>query len=260
MNGKLWKVVAGLCALAMSAAWAGQAGAQTSEVKEKPALYTYVADWNIPREKWADMEKAYVPNQKILDKAIADGTIVGYGVDVTLVHQADGITHDDWWSAMSLAGVLNVLDQFNKTGDSSSSVLASATNHFDNVYVSRFYNWHSGSVKDGYTYTAFYRLKPDAPDDAVETLSKRLIAPLLEKLLADGTLREYEVDTQAIHTEAPGTFLIVYLAANADGLDRVNAALRESMQSDPLGGVALGSMVDIASHHDDLARTNATYK
>jgi hypothetical protein len=244
----------------MSTMWAGQSSAQTSEVQEKPALYTYVADWNIPRAQWADMEKAYGPNQKILDKAVADGTIVGYGTDVTLVHQSDGITHDDWWSAKSMAGVLNVLDQFNKSGDSGAAVLASATSHFDSIYVSHYYNWHPGSWKDGYTYTAYYRLKPDAPDDAVETLSKKLIAPLLEKLLADGTLHEYEVDSEAIHTEAPGTFLIVYLAANAEGLDKVNAALRDAMKSDPLGGVAFGSMVDMAAHHDGLDRTNATYK
>jgi hypothetical protein len=68
------------------------------------------------------------------------------------------------------------------------------------------------------------------------------------------------VDSEAIHTEAPGTFLIVYLAANAEGLDKVNAALRDAMKSDPLGGVAFGSMVDMAAHHDGLDRTNATYK
>ena len=54
-------------------------------------MYTYVAGWDIPRAQWADMEKATRLDQKILDKAIADGTIVGYGNDVTLVHQADGI-------------------------------------------------------------------------------------------------------------------------------------------------------------------------
>ena len=231
MNGKMWKVFTGLCVLGMSAVWAGQAGAQTSEVKEKPALYTYVADWNIPRAQWADMEKSYAATQKLMDKAISDGTILGYGSDVTLVHQGDGVTHDDWWSAMSLAGVLNVLDQLEKGGGSSTSVLDSATNHFDNVYVSRFYNAHSGSVKDGYTYEASYRLKPDAPDDAVSTLSKKLIVPLMEKLFADGTVREYEVDTQAIHTEAPGMFSIVYLVANSEALDKVNAALDEAIKT-----------------------------
>ena len=172
MNVKLWKVFTGAAGVAMAALWAGQAGAQTSEVKEKPALYTYVANWNIPRAQWPDMEKASAANQKILDKAISDGTLVGYGNDVTLVHQADGTTHDDWWSAMSLAGVLKVLDQFSKSGDMTASVLGSATNHFDSVYESRFYNWHAGSWKDGYTYAASYRLKPDAPSNAVETLSK----------------------------------------------------------------------------------------
>ena len=260
MNGKLLKVFAGLGAVAMSAVWAGQAGAQTSEVKEKPALYTYVADWNIPREKWADMEKSYAPQQKLMDKAIADGTIVAYGRDVTLVHQADGTTHDDWWSATSLAGVLNVLDQLEKSADSTSSVLTSATAHSDSVYESRYYNWHGGSFKDGYTYAAFYTLKPDAPDNAVETLSKDLIVPLLEKLFADGTLHEYEVDTQAVHTEAPGTFIIVYYAATADGLDKVNAALREAIQSKPLDAAAFDSMVATPAHHDELMRTSAVYK
>ena len=48
---------------------------------------------------------------------------------------------------MSLAGVLNVLDQLEKSGGSGTSVLDSATNHFDNVYESRYYNWHAGAVE-----------------------------------------------------------------------------------------------------------------
>jgi hypothetical protein len=260
MNRKLWKAFAGLCALAMSAVWAGSARAQMSEVKEKPPIYTYVAQWDIPRAQWAEMEKASGPTQKIMDKAIAEGTIVGYGNDATLIHQPDGPTHDSWWSATSLAGVLNVLDQLEKSGDNTSPVFSNATAHGDSIYVSRFYNWHPGSWKGGYTYTASYRLKPNAPDGAVETLTKNLIAPLLERLVADGTLHEYEVDTQEVHTEAPGTFLIVYLAAGADGLDKVNAALGEAMKSNPLGGPAFESMVDITAHRDELVRTNATYK
>jgi len=51
-----------------------------------------------------------------------------------------------------------------------------------------------------------YKLKPDVPEHAIETLSKSFMVPLLEKLLADGSLIEYEIDTEAIHTEAPGTF------------------------------------------------------
>ena len=261
MNRKLWKVFAGVCSVvAMSAVWALPACAQIAEVKEKPPMYSYVAYWNIPRAQWADMAKAGAANQKILDKAIASGTLVGYGNDENLIHSADGPTHDSWWSATSMAGVLNVLDQFYSSGTPTSPVLASATKHWDGLFVSRYYNWHPGSWKDLYTHGASYKLKADAPNDAVDALSKNLIVPLMEKMLADGTIHEYEVDVEAIHTEAPGTFWVFYLAANAEGLDKVSTALRDTLKASPLNGPAFGSMTDGSEHRDYLSRTNATYK
>jgi len=254
---QMWGL-AGVCAVALAALWAVPAGAQ--EVKEKPRMYSYVGNWNIPRAQWAEMEKSDAADAKILDKAMANGTIVAYGNDVNLIHQPDGDTHDDWWSAMSMAGLLNVLDQFYKSGTTTSPVLASATKHWDNLFVSRYYNWHSGSWKDVYTHGSSYKLKADAPDDAVDTLSKNLIVPLMEKMLADGAIHEYEVDTEAIHTEAPGTFWVFYIAANAEGIDKVNAALRDALKANPLGGPAFDSMVDFTPHRDYLARTNAAYK
>ncbi len=260
MNRKLWRVFAGLCVLAMSAVWALPASAQMSEVKEKPAMYSYVSFWSIPRAQWSEMAKDDAANQKTLDKAIGGGTIVGYGSDVNLVHQADGPSHDQWWSAMSMAGVLNVLEQFYKSGSATSPVLSTATKHWDNIFVSRYYNWHPGSWKDLYTHGSSYKLKADAPNDAVAMLSKNMIVPLMEKMLADGAIHEYEVDTEAIHTASPGTFWIFYLAANAEGLDKVDAALRETLKANPLNGPAFGSMVDFTDHRDYLARTSATYK
>jgi hypothetical protein len=231
-----------------------------AEVKEKPPMYSYVGFWNIPRAQWAEMDKSRAADQPVLDKALSSGTIVAYGDDTNLVHQPDGPTHDDWWSAMSMAGLLNVLDQFYKNGSSTSTVLSTATKHWDGIFVSRYYNWHAGTWKGAYTHGSYYKLKADVPDDAVAMLSKNLIVPLLEKMLADGTIHEYEIDTEAIHTEAPGSFWVFYIAANADGLDKVNAALRERMKSNPLGGPAFGSMTDFSAHRDYLSLTNATYK
>jgi len=258
MNRKMG-ILAALCALAMAAVWAAPAAAQM-EVKEKPPMYSYVGYWAIPRAQWAEMEKNTSADQKILDQAMVSGTIVAYGNDVNLVHQPDGATHDDWWSSMSMAGLLNVLEQFYKSGGTTTPVLASATKHGDAIFVSRFYNWHPGSWKGVYTHGSSYKLKADAPDNAVDMLSKSLIVPLMERMLADGAIHEYEVDTEAIHTEAPGTFWVFYIAANAEGLDKVSAALRESLKANPLGGPAFGSMVDLTPHRDYLDRTNATYK
>jgi hypothetical protein len=260
MNKSVWGVVVGVCALAASVVTPALASAQMSEVKEKPPMYSYVSNWNIPRAQWGDMEKNDAADRPILDKAIASGAIVAYGNDVNLVHEPDGFTHDEWWSSMSMAGLLNVLEQFYKSGNAVTPVLGSATKHADNIYVSRYYNWHSGSWKGAYTHAASYKLKPDAPDDAVEMFSKHFIVPLMEKMLADGAIHEYEVDTEAIHTQAPGTFWLFYIAANAEGLDKVNTALEAALKASPFVGPAFGSMVDFSVHRDDLVRTDATYK
>jgi hypothetical protein len=249
-----------ICGLLLSAACAVPSSAQTSEVKEKPPMFTYVANWQIPRSHWADMEKSNSANSPILEKALANGTIVGYGNDENLVHQPDGETHDNWFSAMSMAGLINVLDQFYSAPNLTSDVLASSTKHWDVIFVSHYYNWHPGSYKGAYTHVGAYKLKTDAPDDAVDTLSKNLIVPLLEKMLSDGTILEYEVDTMAIHTEAPGTFWISYVAPKPEGLDKVLAAIADRAKTQPLNGSAFGSMTDSNGHRDELIKGDGTYK
>jgi len=179
------------------------------------------------------MDKVTAEDNRLLDRAVASGTIIGYGDDHNLIHQPEGYTHDNWWMATSMAGLLNVLDQFLKSGSSTSAALTSATKHEDGIDVSRFYNWKPGAYKDVYTYGSIYKLKADAPDDAVEMLSKTTLVPLLEKLLADGSILEYDIDTQAIHTQAPGSFYIFVTAANAEGLDKFRAARQRSRQGQP---------------------------
>jgi len=257
MNKKMWGMIAVVCLLAV-AAWT-PAGAQ-EEPKEKPPLYSYVGFWAVPRPQWAEMEKQDAADQKVLDKALADGTIVGYGDDQNLVHQVDGATHDDWWSAMSMGALLSVLDKFYKSGSATAPVLTSATRHWDAIYVSRYYNWHPGSYKGAYTRVAEYKLRPDAPENAVEMLSRHLFVPLMEKLLADGTIVEYEIDTEAIHTDDPGNFFVVFITPTADGLDKFNAASREAHRMYPLAGQALDALVDLTPHRDSLNSSMATYK
>lgn len=254
-----WSIFAGLCALAISALCALPASGQ-SEVKEKPPMYSYIANWQIPRAHWAEMAKANEATKAVLEKGMADGTLIGYGNDENLVHTADGWTHDEWWNATSMAGLIKILDALAASGTNGASALEGATKHYDVILTSRYYNWHPGSYKSGYVQVAGYKLKPDAPSDAVDMLAKNLVAPLLEKQLADGNLVEYEIDETAVHTEAPGTFSIVMVCPNAESIDKVNAAIRGALKSQPLGGPAFLSMVDWNAHRDELTRGNGTFK
>jgi len=260
MNKKNWQVLSGLCAIVMAGGWAALACAQSAEVKDKPRLYTYEAFWVVPRARWAEFEKVNPAVQKVMDKAIASGVIVSYGSDSALLHDAEGATHDNWWQSMSMAGTLAVLDDLEKAGGGSTPVLNSVTKHWDNLWVSRFYNWHAGSWQGAYSYASIYQLKADAPDDAVDMLAKNMLVPMLEKLLADGSIVEYEIDQQAVHSDAPGMFVIDYLAPTAESPDKVNAEKRAAGKSSPPNGQAFGSVVDFTKHRDSLTRTIATYK
>lgn len=260
MKTTFFKVLVGVCLAAALGLTTTPAGAQSGDAKEKPRIYTYVSNWVLPRSKWADMEKTNAASQKVIDAALASGTIFAAGNGEALIHTEHGATHWGWWCATSEAGVLNVLDEFYKNGSATNATFASATGHWDGLYVSRFYGYKPGPLKNGYDHAAYYKLKPDAPNDAVETLSKTLLVPFFDKLMADGAVVAYQVAEEAIHTQDPNWFFVFYLTPNAEGLDKVNAALSEAIAKNPLAGAGFASMVDFVPHRDDLARSNAMFK
>jgi hypothetical protein len=249
--------VAGLALLGMTVT---PAGAQTVEVKEKPPLYRYVSYWTYPRAHWADVDKDNATgNRKILAPALADGTVVGYGEDENQVHSAEGFTHDNWWQANSLAGLMKVLEAFHKGGGSSSPLLVSSTKHWDQMYISSFYNWKAGSWKGAYGYKATYKLKPDAPDpdDAIRALSSFYV-PVFEKMLADGTIVEYEIDREMIHTaDSRAQIVFSFVMPSAEGLDKFRAALGDALDKNSLITPAFGSMMVIFTPQADFVRVNA---
>ena len=87
MNVRKRGIVAVLTAIATSTLGGVPAHAQTAAVVEKPPMYTYVANFTIPRARWGDMEKQSAVNDKTMEKALADGTIIAYGNDINLVHR-----------------------------------------------------------------------------------------------------------------------------------------------------------------------------
>jgi hypothetical protein len=120
------------------------------------------------------------------------------------------------------------------------------------VFVSQFYNRKAGSWKGAYEYTSTYELKPDAPDDSLPRLSS-LLVPLLERLLADDTIVEYEIDRKSVRNTASRSRL-VFLTPSAAHLDKLNGAVDAAIDENPLIGLALASMTV------NWVRVNANYR
>lgn len=260
MSKKMWSVFAGLCGFVVFTLGAACSHAQSSAVQAKAPMYSYIANWQIPRTHWAQMPQTEAADKPILDKAMADGTLVGYGDDQNLVHTPDGETHDDWFSSMSLAGLLKVLNQLYASGNTSSPATDASTKHWDLVFVSRYYHWHAGAFKNAYTWVSTYQLTPDAPEDAVDTLGANIIAPFMEKMVADGTILEYEIDEMAVHSEAPGMFWVSWVSPTPEGVDKVRGALVDTVKAQPLILPAFGSMTKDSGHRDELLLSEGEYK
>ena len=89
--------------------------AALAQQQEEPPTFTYVSEWAIPRAQWPEYQAAREKNTKpIFDKMLADGTIISWGMYVTVVHDESGITHGTWYEATSIAALERVVGELIK--------------------------------------------------------------------------------------------------------------------------------------------------
>lgn len=245
--------IASLFALTLLPLSANRASAQ-SQSTEKPVLYTYVSEWTVPRAMWADYLKNDAADMDQMKKALADGTITSFGAYAVINHQEGFPTHGSWFTATSLSNLLKVLEGVRNAPNAVAPPLAAAK-HWDYILSSRLYNTHSGTFTNGYLRVGRWAPKASDPDGK---LLKSTMAPLLEKLFADGALHDYQIDQEDVHSTTPGTIFIAINANGAEGLDKFEAALDETEKSNPAAWVGFGTTLEEKSHTDFLARVSSS--
>ena len=261
MPNKMLKSVVLAVALLVTAAGSFSARAQGgTDEKEKPPIYTYVAEWEVARPDWSTFEKYDASQKPVFDKLIADGTIIGYGFYKMAAHTEGSPNHGGWWTATSMAGVLKVLSVLaTKSAPADIEKIQAASKHFDLILISRQYAAHAGSFDNGYLRVATYRSKP-GQGEAMEKVINSYIVPFLDKLMADGALHSYSVDREAIHSDDPSTIDIAIVTNNADGLDKFMAGLEANGKANPTGGPAFGAATESSAHRDFLAIASGASK
>jgi hypothetical protein len=247
-------------ALLATAAGSFSARAQGTDEKEKPPIYTYVAEWDVARPDWPAFEKYDAAQKPVFEKLMADGTIIGYGWFKMAAHTEGGPNHGSWWNATSMANLLKVLSLLaSQTTPPDVERIEAASKHFDLILVSREYGVHSGSFDDGYLRVGMWKAKP-GEGQAMDKAIKGYIVPMLEKLLAEGSIHAYQVDHEAVHSDDPGVVDVAIVTNNADGLDKFAAAIDAAAKSNPLGDPAFGATIDSSAHRDFLAIASGASK
>ena len=222
-------------------------------------VFTYVAMWGVPRAHWADMEKMNTDDKAILDPLVANGTLTGYGMFENWVHSDGGYTHGSWFKANSLAGLLKTLEIIYSQKNVTSPAMA-ASKHMDYIMVSTIHGTRAVTNTTGYLRVISSEVLPGKMDDFIQAY-RLYIVPVYEKLMADGTIVAYQLDTEYNTENAPGRTFSVIETRDAEGMDKVRMAFSESFAKNPAGIAALVATSVPNSRNDLLARiTNMTHK
>jgi len=242
------RVVWALCLVSLFLLAASPAWAQGEQGKEP--IFIYVAQWAVPRAQWSDMAKQDETEKALMDKLLTNGMVHSYGTFNVLVHQEGQPTHGSWFSATSLGNLMKALEELYKLPDVTSPVLA-ASKHWDYFLITRDYNGHSGTFKNAYLNGVSWVVK-EGHEEEFWRLVRKYVVPMYDKLVADGTLHWYSIDSEYFHTGNPNMVEFVYMTADAPGLDKVRAAVEKLLADNPILGTAFSTMVKSKEHRDFL--------
>jgi hypothetical protein len=221
--------------------------AQQSQPQMQPLTFWYGYTINPGKEdEFLDLVKTV--GQPVRDKLMADGVVLAWGVQVSLLRVPGNSTHFIWYAVADYAGVEKVdsamraqitklNDEASKSGVAkkgqkpTSSVMARLGEVADMSKVHDFLTRDlviglSSSAPAGvlpYSRYNFFKVKPGKGADFRKAWEK-YNKPIFDKLLADGVILAYGLAVEEIRTEGDFTHFVWYDVKDLASFDKVRAA------------------------------------
>ena len=190
----------------------------------EPPVYSFVAEWAVPRAQWGDFTYAFERvHRPILEKGLAEGALISWGTYTNIVHTDEGITHGFWFTSATLAGLEKVRTELIKQPPNQG--MLAATKHRDYLLQSLVHRGKTAAPAGGYLSVAALLVKPGKGPDWRKVWEKNY-QPIYDVLLANGTILAYGLDRESVHTENPGWRYEYTVSPSAEAEDKVSAAFR----------------------------------
>ena len=218
------------------------------------SYFTYVSWWTVPREQWAAFDKQSQEADAQMKSALADGTIVAWGDVATRVHEENGYTHAEFFTATSRDKLLKALEA--QWARATNAAFVSATKHHDVLLETLAHGGKTSSGATGYVRVTFWQAKPGS-EQALEGYVMKSVKPVLDAAVASGTLLMYNFDKEDVHSDAPGGYNLALVFPNGAALDKFFNDLAAAGKSDPTVGEVLDNLTVAKEHRDALSRLTA---
>ncbi len=211
------------------------------------AVYTYVAQWGVPRPQWSNIEKFFKDAEPALNTLMTDGTIVAWGNARNWTHDESGWTHANWVTATSFEKIKRALDTIHSALPQPTAF--STSKHMDLMLRATIRGTKPGASGTGMLWVASYQVKPDQMEE-FGRLFENDIKPLFEEQIAAGSILSYSLNFEAIHSGPTNSVSIAYVLPNAAAIDKFQAALEAYGAKHPDTGPAMQATMDFTAHRD----------
>lgn len=227
---------------------------------------TYMSEFKVKpgqESKVIELIKKY--DKPLFDRLQAEGAVLGWGLDTRVIHEEGAATHMLWWATPDYSGMDKVFAGFAamKVTDEDEKAFETAIDldkHRDYITRSIISNVReeepAGTV---YTTWSFVKVKTGKSSEWRKFFEK-YNKPVLDSLVADGTLYGYGVDVEDFHTEDPNWRAVWLLTTSLGAFDKIDAAFekaREEMSEEAREAIGntYRKLTDPSEHRDSLWRS-----
>jgi hypothetical protein len=127
-----------------------------------------------------------------------------------------------------------------------------ASKHWDQILTGDIYNSKPGA-SGGYLTWSRWEVKAGQMK-AYSDLTKKLLVPVLEKLLAEGSITSYGELTEDYHQDKLGVVFDYFTVPDTAALDKANKAFEDAFNNNPALGDAYRALTEREGHRDFLTR------
>jgi hypothetical protein len=226
-----------------------------AQAPAEPQTYTVIIERTIPRAMWEDWEKfAQEKYRPVLEKLMADGTIVSWGLFTTVVHVDGGPTHGSWFEARNIESIHKAIAELGKLPN---PIMASPNvTHRDRWLHSQARHARTSSGSNAFLWINNTHLQIGKGDEYRE-LWVKFLKPIADDLISNGTMAMAALTNETIHTADPYQVFDFYLFSGPDGQDKFYAGLNDMEKKNAFFGDAVNATEVEAPHRDYLARVTA---
>src|SRR6266478_1091497 len=194
--------------------------AQQAQPQMQPLTFWYGYTINPGKEdEFLDLVKTV--GQPVRDKLMADGVVLAWGVQASLLRVPGNSTHFIWYAVADYAGVEKVDSamraQIAKLNDEATKSGAAKKGQKSANSLSA----PAGVLP--YSRYNFFKVKPGKGADFRKAWEK-YNKPIFDKLMADGVILAYGLAVEDVRTEGEFTHFVWYDVKDLASLDKVRAA------------------------------------